>query len=171
METLAGVQRLRAAPTAAERESGVAAAVDAGNLILGSPELDNTDKIFGVARLAGLSDAQANQFVRSQLVAAEGNVAAALTRSIRDLTGIDAPAGNAPPTARNLLEQMLVLAVADKNIQPIIDPVRPILPPPPPRPQQFSIVVLGGSRVAAVGNTSTAGIYVQPGVDTVQLNP
>ncbi|MBS0644415.1 MAG: right-handed parallel beta-helix repeat-containing protein [Proteobacteria bacterium] len=187
MEDLAGIDRSRivlrdpasdantpgAAPSAdaAARAAGVS--VSAGDLIVNSTELAPTDKIFGLARLSGLSDVQANQFVRSQLIAAEGNHAAALAKTVRDLTGVDSTASAAvpAPTASNLLEQMLVLAVADKDIQPVVDPVRPVIIPRPRGPLQYSIVILGGSRIAAVGNTSTAGVYTQPGVDVVQLNP
>ena len=45
------------------------------------------------------------------------------------------------------------------------------LPPPPPNPAEFSLVVIGGTRVAVVGNATTSGILVQEADSHVELNP
>jgi hypothetical protein len=50
-------------------------------------------------------------------------------------------------------------------------PVTPPAPPAPPRPGDHTLVVIGGTRVAAVGNASTAGIHLQDADTSVQLNP
>jgi hypothetical protein len=44
--------------------------------------------------------------------------------------------------------------------------------PPPPRVtgRDRSLVIIGGARVAAVGNATTAGVYIHPGPDQVLLN-
>ena len=44
-------------------------------------------------------------------------------------------------------------------------------PAPPPNPSDHSLVVLGGTRVAAVGNATTSGVHVQDADTVVQLNP
>ena len=43
--------------------------------------------------------------------------------------------------------------------------------PPPPDPYAHSVVILGGSRVAAVGNATTSGVHVQEADAVVELNP
>jgi hypothetical protein len=42
---------------------------------------------------------------------------------------------------------------------------------PPPNPADHSLVVIGGTRVAVVGNATTAGILVQEADAHVELNP
>jgi hypothetical protein len=51
-------------------------------------------------------------------------------------------------------------------------PLAPVpRPAPPPRPADHSLVVIGGTRVAVVGNATTAGILVLDADAHVELNP
>ncbi len=169
--------------TAADSEKGVsvdlsteaiALALDSSNKILTHPDLTGSAKLYGIARLTGLSENQAKTIVQSQLVSSSGDEQVALVRGIDALTGVKADQPTVAAAAAkqpNVLEEIVSVALAGKGSL-IPDEVRPRPRPlPPPDPRDHSLVVIGGSKVGAVGNTTTAGVYIHPGPAIVELNP
>jgi hypothetical protein len=66
---------------------------------------------------------------------------------------------------------MVSLLLRNRTFTPIRpDLVIPAGPLPMPDPRRKSIVVIGGSRVAMVGNVTTAGIHVHDAAHSVENN-
>ena len=149
-------------------------AVATSNAILSSTRLNAPAKLFGLAVSSGMPAHQARAFVQSNLLRAGGNQSSALASGLAEITGIDDAVG---PTvservlAANPVEDLVSLLLRDRTFTP----VRPdlVIPPrtlPPPDPRRNSIVVIGGSRVAAVGNVTTAGIHVHDAAHSIENN-
>jgi hypothetical protein len=148
--------------------------VATSNAILSSTRLNAPAKLFGLAVSSGMPAHQARAFVQSNLLRAGGNQSSALASGLAEITGIDDAVG---PTvservlAANPVEDLVSLLLRDRTFTP----VRPdlVIPPrtlPPPDPRRNSIVVIGGSRVAAVGNVTTAGIHVHDAAHSIENN-
>jgi hypothetical protein len=147
--------------------------------VLADPNLSAGGKLFGVAKFLQFSDSQARTLVARQLVEAGGDGAVALERGISVLAG-SGEAGASVVTAsaapRALLEQMIGATIGQARLTQVFDPGKftPLPLPLPPLAREFardrSLVIVGGAKVAAVGNATTAGVYVHPGPDRVLLN-
>lgn len=115
--------------------------------------------------------------VRSVLAAAEGDPKKALQLVDKSVLGID----SAAPTVKQSILNVSVLheVLADSfysggsGPKPVQDATMTANVPqaPPPDPYAHSVVILGGSRVAAVGNATTSGVHVQEADAVVELNP
>ncbi|WP_415835489.1 hypothetical protein, partial [Corallococcus soli] len=116
--------------------------------------------------------------VRSVLASADGDPKKALQLVDKSVLGID----SAAPTVKQSILNVSVLheVLADSfysgaiaGPKPVQDATTIAAPPAPPPPDPFahSVVILGGSRVAAVGNATTAGVHVQEADSVVELNP
>lgn len=114
--------------------------------------------------------------VRSVLTAADGDPKKALQLVDKSVLGID----SAAPTVKESILNVSVLheVLADSfysggggtGSRPVQEGPGTIVPPPPD-PHAHSVIILGGSRVAAVGNATTSGVHVQEADAVVQLNP
>ena len=163
------------APDAAEAvDPRVERAVVTSNAILSSTQLSAPAKLFGLATSAGMPNHQARVFVQSNLLRAGGDESSALASGLAEITGITDAGG---PTvservlAANPVEDMVSLLLRNRTFTPIRpDLVIPPLPVPPPDPRRKSIVVIGGSRVAMVGNVTTAGVHVHDAAHSVENN-
>ena len=110
---------------------------------------------------------------------AGGDGAVALDRGISVLSGTGKAGASAVTKSaapRALLEQMIGATIGSARPGAMFDPSRiiPVPRPVPPPPRVFardrSLVIIGGVKVVAVGNATTAGVYVHPGPDQVLLN-
>jgi len=107
------------------------------------------------------------------LTAASGDPRKALQLLDQNILGLD----TSKPTIKeaidntSLIHEVLgdVLSAEDGTVTPFAPVRRP--PPPPPTPADHSLVVIGGTRVAVVGNATTAGVLVQGADAHVELNP
>lgn len=146
------------------------------NSILASKSLSAPAKLFGLATSSGMPAHQARAFVRSNLVRAGGDETAALATGLSDITGVGADLGG--PTlaeraqAANPVEDIVSLLLRNRAVFPLphdrFSPVQPVAPRPDPR--RSSLVVVGGSRVVAVGNATTAGVHVHDAAHSVENN-
>jgi hypothetical protein len=114
--------------------------------------------------------------IKTALNLAGGDPKKALEIVDKQILGVS----SAAPTVRASLTNVSVLheVLADAFYggggtasTPIIKQPPPLPSPPPPDPNQHSLVIIGGSRVAAVGNATTAGVHVQEADAVVELNP
>ncbi|RKH56370.1 hypothetical protein D7V93_20385 [Corallococcus llansteffanensis] len=115
--------------------------------------------------------------VRSVLAAAEGDPKKALQLVDKSVLGLD----SAAPTVKQSILNVSVLhevlsdsfysGTSGTGSKPVQEATVPILPVPEPDPHAHSVIILGGSRVAAVGNATTSGVHVQEADSVVQLNP
>ncbi|NOK15727.1 hypothetical protein, partial [Corallococcus carmarthensis] len=115
--------------------------------------------------------------VRSVLAASEGDPKKALQLVDKSVLGIDSAASTVKESILNVSVLHEVLADSFysggvKGPKPVQDAgVQPLPLEPPPDPYAHSVVILGGSRVAAVGNATTSGVHVQEADAVVELNP
>ncbi|WP_158627301.1 hypothetical protein [Corallococcus sp. AB045] len=115
--------------------------------------------------------------VRSVLAAAEGDPKKALQLVDKSVLGIDSAASTVKESILNVSVLHEVLADSfytgdTSGPKPVQDAgIRPLPPEPPPDPYAHSVIILGGSRVAAVGNATTSGVHVQEADAVVELNP
>ncbi|WP_158617169.1 hypothetical protein, partial [Corallococcus exercitus] len=115
--------------------------------------------------------------VRSVLAAAEGDPKKALQLVDKSVLGIDSAASTVKESILNVsvLHEVLADSFYTGGIagpKPVQD--AGVLPMPlelPPDPYAHSVIILGGSRVAAVGNATTSGVHVQEADAVVELNP
>ncbi len=142
------------------------------NVLLGAP-LSDTAKVFGIAETAGLKGAAAEQFVKTQLAASKGDARAALSRAIATVTGVASasePTVRETVTTKTLLEEVVHLALKDKKLAPEEESPTRTPPPPPPNPRDHSLVLIGGGRLSAVNNVTTAGVYVHDADQSLENN-
>lgn len=148
-------------------------------LLLQDPSLSDNGKLYGVAKFLSFSDNQARTLVSQQMAEAGGDTAVALDRGITILAGSGekGPARLAEKVApRGILEELIGYTLADRRPSKVFDVGSFAAPPklPPPLPRNFardrSLVIIGGAKVAAVGNATSSGVYVHPGPDRVLLN-
>ncbi|AFE05127.1 hypothetical protein COCOR_03275 [Corallococcus coralloides DSM 2259] len=115
--------------------------------------------------------------VRSVLAAAEGDPKKALQLVDKSVLGIDSAASTVKESILNVSVLHEVLADSfytggATGPVPVQDAgIRPLPPEPLPDPYAHSVIILGGSRVAAVGNATTSGVHVQEADAVVELNP
>ncbi|RKG90977.1 hypothetical protein D7W82_02030 [Corallococcus sp. CA049B] len=115
--------------------------------------------------------------VRSVLAAADGDPKKALQLVDKSVLGIDSAASTVKESILNVSVLHEVLADSfytgdSTGPKPVQDAgIRPLPPEPPPDPYAHSVIILGGSRVAAVGNATTSGVHVQEADAVVELNP
>ncbi|NOK11088.1 right-handed parallel beta-helix repeat-containing protein [Corallococcus exercitus] len=115
--------------------------------------------------------------VRSVLAAADGDPKKALQLVDKSVLGIDSAASTVKESILNVSVLHEVLADSfytggTAGPKPVQDAgVVPLPPEPPPDPYAHSVIILGGSRVAAVGNATTSGVHVQEADAVVELNP
>lgn len=173
-----GITLSAAAPEAAEAvealEPRVERAVLTSNAILSSRQLSAPAKLFGLATSAGMANHQARAFVQSSMLRAGGDEASALASGLAEITGIDdvgGPTVSERVLAANPVEDIVSLLLRNREFSPIrpelVIPSRPL---PLPDARLKSIVVIGGSRVAAVGNVTTAGIHVHDAAHSIENN-
>jgi hypothetical protein len=142
------------------------------NTILAAPTLSGAAKLYGIARNAGYTAHQARNLVQTQLVATGGVQEAALVTGLRDLTGVatDEPTVTESIARPNIMEEIVGLVLRNRDLV-TLPPLQPILvPPPPPDPRDFSLVILGGSRVGAINNVTTAGVYIHDAAQSIENN-
>ncbi|MBZ4334598.1 hypothetical protein [Corallococcus sp. AS-1-12] len=115
--------------------------------------------------------------VRSVLLAAEGDPKKALQLVDKSVLGIDSAASTVKESILNVsvLHEVLADSFYSGDVtgpRPVQDAgIQPLPPEPPPEPYAHSVIILGGSRVAAVGNATTSGVHVQEADAVVELNP
>ncbi|RKI20261.1 hypothetical protein D7Y15_01315 [Corallococcus sp. AB030] len=115
--------------------------------------------------------------VRSVLTAADGDPKKALQLVDKSVLGIDSAASTVKESILNVSVLHEVLADSfytggTTGPIPVQDAgIRPLPPEPLPDPYAHSVIILGGSRVAAVGNATTSGVHVQEADAVVELNP
>jgi hypothetical protein len=115
--------------------------------------------------------------VRSVLASSGGDPKKALQLVDKSVLGIDSAAATVKESILNVSVLHEVLADSFytggvKGPKPVQDSaVLPVPQDPPPDPYAHSVVIVGGSRVAAVGNATTAGVHVQEADAVVELNP
>ncbi|NRD44019.1 right-handed parallel beta-helix repeat-containing protein [Corallococcus exiguus] len=115
--------------------------------------------------------------VRSVLTAADGDPKKALQLVDKSVLGIDSAASTVKESILNVSVLHEVLADSfytggTTGPIPVQDAgIRPLPPEPAPDPYAHSVIILGGSRVAAVGNATTSGVHVQEADAVVELNP
>lgn len=149
------------------------AAIDNINLFLKDPVLTPQSKLYGVYIASGRSETEAKTAVRNHMTLANGNGDVALQSGVNAILGVEytGEMGRAAVEARPLLEEILDIAIGRPDIliptHPI-DPVKPI--PPPPDPRGHSVVIIGGSRVGAVNNVTTAGVHIHNAVQSIENN-
>ena len=102
-----------------------------------------------------------------------GSVEGALKQLHAEVTGVDPDAPSAYESLKraSLLHQVLADWVEGRLEEDEDDAEQEAPPPPPPRPEHCSLVVIGGTRVAAVANAATASILVLEANAHVELNP
>jgi hypothetical protein len=121
---------------------------------------------------AGLAAHQARALVQSQLARAGGDQTAALAGGLDVLTGV----GEIGPTvterveAAHPVEDLLALLLRNRRFTPVGPALAAPVPAPPPDPRRHSIVVVGGSRVGATGNVSTAGVHIHDAAQAIENN-
>jgi len=110
--------------------------------------------------------------IASLLTASNGSPLTALKLLDQNVLGLDTTKASIQDSLDkvSVIHEVLgdVLSAQGPKISPIL-PIR--LPPPPPNPADHSLVVIGGTRVAVVGNATTAGVLVQEADTHVELNP
>jgi hypothetical protein len=110
--------------------------------------------------------------VGAVLSAAAGDPIKALKLLDENVLGLD----TAKPTVKEALSNVSLLHEALGDVlaaeSSAFAPFAPVpRPAPPPVPSDHSLVIIGGTRVAAVGNATTAGVLVQDADAHVELNP
>jgi hypothetical protein len=156
------------------------AAIDNINLFLKDPVLTPQSKLYGVYIASGRSETEAKTAVRNHMTLANGNGDVALQSGVNAILGVEytGETRRAAMEARPLLEEILDIAIGRPDILipthptgPIgpIGPVKPI-PPPPPDPRDHSVVIIGGSRVGAVNNVTTAGVHIHNAGQSIENN-
>jgi hypothetical protein len=114
--------------------------------------------------------------IKTALQIAGGDPKQALDVLDKTILGVSsaAPTVKASLTNVSVLHEVLADAFygAGTPTRPIIDtpPPPPPLPPAPPASSR-SLVIIGGTRVAAVANATTAGVHIQEADAVVELNP
>jgi hypothetical protein len=114
--------------------------------------------------------------VAALLTASGGDPRKALKMLDQQVLGLD----TTKPTIKDSISKVSVVhevlgdllsADAADEVTPL-GPLAPLAAPlPPPNPADHSLVVIGGTRVAVVGNATTAGVFVQEADAHVELNP
>jgi len=156
----------------APADATVEKAVILSNTILTNTDLPGSAKLYGMAVSAGLAAHQARALVQTQLARAGGDQTAALAGGLEALTGV----GEIGPTVTERVERahpvenLLSLLLRNRRFTPVGPSIAVPVPPPPPDPRRHSIVVVGGSRVAATGNVTTAGVHVHDAAHAIENN-
>ena len=147
------------------------------NQILADTSLSAPAKLFGVAVASGMAAHQARALVQTQLVQAGGDEQGALSAGLGIITGLDevGPTVTERVRAANPVEDILSLLLRNRHFEPVrpLEPLRPPIITLPPRQQTHrmkSIVLLGGSRVGAVNNVTTAGVLVVDAAHSIENN-
>jgi len=165
------------AALAANLPAGVDVTVGARTLY-GHTAGDETDPVTALKKLVDqvalqVDDASAAKVqVGAILTAASGDPLTALKLLDQNVLGLD----TSKPTIADSLDNVSLIhevlgdvLAADGAGAAQIAPVP--APAPPPNPAEYSLVVIGGTRVAVVGNATTAGVLVQEADTHVELNP
>jgi hypothetical protein len=151
-------------------------AVATSNQILGDKALSGSAKLFGLAVSSGLASHQARALVQAQLVRTGGDEKAALATGLGAITGLQevGPTVTERLDAASPVEDIVSLLLRNRHFKAVetIDALRPVPLPPvrPPDPRAHSLVVLGGSRVGALNNVTTAGVLVNDAAQAVENN-
>lgn len=150
-------------------------AVVESNRILGDKGLSGSAKLFGLAVSSGLAPHQAKALVQTQLARTGGDETAALASGLSVITGIEdvGPTVSERVEAASPVEDIVALLLRNRHFTPVrpIEPFRPVPPRPrPPDARSHSVVILGGSRVGAVNNVTTAGVHVHDAAQAIENN-
>lgn len=151
------------------------AAIESFNLFLDDNALTPATKLYGIYRATGKSELEAKNSVKVHLAANAGDDQGALIDGLRTVTGIETE----KPTVKDqikrasLLEDIVSVAIARPDILEVAPDVfeprpRPVEPPPDPR--DHSLVIIGGSRVGAINNVTTAGVHVHNADQSIENN-
>ncbi|MFB9316984.1 hypothetical protein [Cryptosporangium minutisporangium] len=172
-----------AAPQTEVPDDVIERAVLVSNTILTSVELPSAAKLYGMAVSAGLAPHQARALVQTQLVRAGGNQTAALAGGLESLTGVAevGPTVTEQVEAAHPVEGLLSLLLRNRRFTPVEPPLTgpsvigpstgpSVIAAPPPDPKRHSLVVIGGSRVGAVGNVTTAGVHLHDAGQSIENN-
>lgn len=164
--------RINAAAGTAEL-GNLSAALSGINAMLGS-DLSPTAKLYSAARLTGQDADAAEKILRDSLTWSKGDGDAALSYGLQQLTGVVADTGQARELlgSKGYIEELLGKTILGKGITPDFGTLKPSKPvqPDPPDPRDHSLVVIGGSRVAATGNTTTAGVHIHDASQSIANN-
>ncbi len=114
---------------------------------------------------------EARSQVASLLTASSGDPLKALKLLDQNVLGLDTTKATVQDSLSkvSVVHEVLGDLLAAHPPTSIFIPPRPI--PPPPNPAEYSLVVIGGTRVAVVGNATSSGILVQEADSHVELNP
>jgi hypothetical protein len=147
-------------------------ALDNANLILSDPDLNGAAKLYGMALLSGQSAFQARQLVQTKLVGAGGVQIAALASGVRALTGMEQTGATVTEQVGqiNLMEEIVGLVLGGSSIVDAVEEEPAPAPAPPPDPRDHSVVIIGGSRVGAINNVTTAGVHVHDAKQSIENN-
>ena len=177
---------LGAAPTG-DSATGAAAAVtiNTGTNRLSSGLRINTNiglttgrnRLVELIALMGVTDAQAiDAEATARITAAGGDVNQAVATLETGVFG-DSLASEVAAFSTNrasMLHRVLADALAlDRNLLADVGKVKDLVlfPKLPPDPHRYSLVVIGGTRVSAVANSTTAGVLLVNPTHAVELNP
>jgi hypothetical protein len=165
----AGIRRSRAAPAAAPVEEDAARerALDAAAVAaVEASEMGDGAKALALYLAAGFSPDRARAELQSALARSGGDTALAYQKSKAAL-GVAAAAAPAMRVASShLLEHVLLDAIDRPDIVVSVPPKASA----PPDPRTFSLVIVGGARVTALGNATTAGVHVHDAPQSVENN-
>lgn len=165
------------APTPSKKPGGkgsVSVLFDVGGGYTVAQELDPVKlekllfqkKDLDVSRTAPAARAAMSAKVAESAEAAKAAPAAeAIKVEVETGFGEAAASASAFGMAANLGTALLDAVASVDNIVP-----KPEVEQVPPDPRHFSIVVVGGARVAAVGNATTAGVHVHDAQQSIESN-
>jgi hypothetical protein len=171
-EESAAAEITAARAAAAIDEQALQLALVTSNTILASATLSGAAKLYGIARNAGYTAHQARNLVQTHLVATGGVQDATLVAGLHDLTGVatDEPTVTSRVAQPNIMEEIVGLVLRNRDLVALPPPRPQPVPPPPPDPRDFSLVILGGSRVGAINNVTTAGVYIHDAAQSIENN-
>jgi hypothetical protein len=171
--------RLASPSAAAATEAEAAketAAIESFNLFLSDPALSPAAKLYGIYRATGKSEVEAKGSVKVHMAASGGDQQTALIDGLRTVTGIE----TGKPTVKYqaaqrtpLLEELVSEAIGRADTLPAAPDqaeTRPAAAAPPPDPRDHSVVIIGGSRVGAINNVTTAGVHVHDADQFIENN-
>jgi hypothetical protein len=115
---------------------------------------------------------EARSQVASLLTASSGDPLAALKLLDQNVLGLNTTKATVQDSMSkvSVIHEVLGDLLAAHPPASLFVPPKPV-PPPPPNPADHSLVIIGGTRVAVVGNATTSGILVQEADSHVELNP
>ncbi len=135
-------------------------------------DMTEVGKLYSLAKVAGYSDEEADQFMVAHLAKAAGDTAGALKKGIASITGVgvESPQVVAQISTTRLMEKVVQTVLRDKKFYPELKVFEALPARVLPDPRDHSLVVIGGSRVGAVNNVTTAGVHIHNADQSIENN-